>query len=78
VKTFAPEVALLDIGLPGMDGYALMGILRQRLIGTPCRFLALTGYGQPADVERAAAAGFERLIVKPLDVDDLERLLEQD
>jgi signal transduction histidine kinase/ActR/RegA family two-component response regulator len=78
-NTFNPEVALLDLGLPGMDGYQLLGALRQQMSSRGrCRFLALTGYGQPADVERAAAAGFERLMVKPIDIDELERVLNRD
>lgn len=76
-RTFKPDVALLDLGLPVMDGFELLEVLRRRANGRPCRFLALTGYGQPADVERALAAGFERLLVKPIDVDLLERLLDE-
>jgi CheY-like chemotaxis protein len=78
VNAFNPDVALLDLGLPGMDGYQLLIALRKQLNGGRCRFLALTGYGQPADIERAAAAGFERLLVKPIDIELLERLLNRD
>jgi len=74
---FDPEVAVLDVGLPVMDGYELVGALRERLARRSCRFLALTGYGQSKDIERAAAAGFERLLVKPVNVDLLEQLLAE-
>jgi len=72
---FAPQVALLDIGLPVMDGYELVRSLRRILGGGACRYFALTGYGQPDDAARAVAAGFERVLVKPVDHDLLEHLL---
>jgi PAS domain S-box-containing protein len=62
---FGPEVAILDIGLPVMDGYDLAIRLRERL--KDCRFIALTGYGQDADRGRSRAAGFERHLVKPVE-----------
>ena len=72
---FEPQVALLDIGLPLMDGYELVRSLRRDLRAGTCRYFALTGYGQPGDAARAIAAGFEKVLVKPLDHDLLERLL---
>jgi len=82
---FAPEVAILDIGLPDMDGYALAAALRARAgagasAGADAharglRLIALTGYGQKADVERAGAAGFDVHLTKPANVDDLMRAL---
>jgi CheY-like chemotaxis protein/two-component sensor histidine kinase len=72
---FNPHIALLDIGLPVMDGYELAERLRQ-LPGNDRLFLcALTGYAQEADRERARAAGFDRHFVKPLDFDVLDRAL---
>jgi signal transduction histidine kinase/ActR/RegA family two-component response regulator len=66
-----PEVAILDIGLPVMDGYELAGRLRS-LPGTPApRLIAVTGYGQESDRERAAAAGFDAHLVKPVDIEHL-------
>jgi CheY-like chemotaxis protein len=65
-----PEVILLDIGLPGMDGYEVAKRLRSS--GSSARLIALTGYGQPEDVQRAQAAGFDAHLVKPV---DLQRLL---
>lgn len=66
-----PEVAVLDIGLPVMDGYELAHQIRARGF-TTCRLVALTGYGQRGDRERALAAGFEVHLVKPV---DLQRIL---
>jgi signal transduction histidine kinase len=73
-ESFAPEVAVLDIGLPVMDGYELASRLRD-LPTPPLRLFALTGYGQPGDRARAAAAGFERHLVKPVDIAELRALI---
>jgi PAS domain S-box-containing protein len=76
-ETFRPEAALVDIGLPVMDGYELAVNLRARL-GVACpRLIAITGYGQPGDRVRTAAAGFERHLVKPVDVDRLLALVAE-
>lgn len=69
-----PEVVLLDIGLPVMDGYEVARRIRQAL-GTKIRLVALTGYGQPEDRGRALDAGFDHHLVKPVDLGALERLL---
>ncbi|MFZ5481808.1 MAG: GAF domain-containing protein [Myxococcota bacterium] len=63
---FRPEVALLDIGLPVMDGYALARRL-QREAPSPVRLVAVTGYGQAHDRARAFEAGFAAHVVKPVD-----------
>jgi signal transduction histidine kinase/CheY-like chemotaxis protein len=74
-----PAVAILDIGLPDMDGYALAAAIRRMgantgtNMGTSARLVALTGYGQQADVERALDAGFDLHLTKPASLDDLER-----
>lgn len=62
-----PQVALVDIGLPGLDGYAVARELRQRF-GEGICLLALTGYGQPDDRARTREAGFNRHLVKPVDI----------
>ena len=71
----APEVAILDIGLPDMDGYALAAALRTDAgapaAGAALRLVALTGYGQQADVARAQAAGFDVHLTKPATIEAL-------
>ena len=65
--SFHPEVAVLDVGLPVMDGYELAQRLRAGAEGARIRLIALTGYGQAGDRARSHAAGFERHFVKPVD-----------
>jgi signal transduction histidine kinase/CheY-like chemotaxis protein len=65
IDRFAPEIGVLDIGLPGMDGYALATALRERL-GKDLYLMAVTGYGQPQDRVRAERAGFDAHFVKPV------------
>jgi CheY-like chemotaxis protein len=61
-----PQIALLDIGLPEMNGYQLAAAIRERL-GDTIRLMAMSGYGQPDDVRRSEAAGFDRHLTKPVD-----------
>ena len=75
VESFAPALCLLDIGLPLMDGYELCGRLRA-VVGDAVVFVAVTGYGQPADRDRAFAAGFAQHRVKPLSVAGLAEVLD--
>ena len=72
-----PEVALIDIGLPGMNGYAIARRLRSSELDCAPYLVALTGYGSPADRERSSAAGFDAHMVKPVDTSRLFALLEQ-
>ena len=74
--SFVPEIAILDIGLPGMDGYELARRLRGLPGGGKARLFALTGYGQPSDRALAIAAGFDEHLVKPIDPVKLRALLE--
>ncbi|HEX4420054.1 MAG TPA: PAS domain S-box protein [Kofleriaceae bacterium] len=71
---FEPHCALLDIGLPGMDGYELASRIRQAPGGDKIRLVALSGYGQSADHQRTEHAGFDAHLVKPVEV---QRVLEQ-
>ena len=73
---FTPEVAILDIGLPVIDGYELATRLLALPEAAACRLIALTGYGQEHDRRRSLEAGFYEHLVKPVDVDRLVRLVE--
>jgi PAS domain S-box-containing protein len=75
VSSFKPEVVLLDIGLPQMNGYEVARRLRSLEGGSALRLIALTGYGQTEDRQRALAAGFDAHLAKPVDLRALERLL---
>lgn len=65
------DVALLDIGLPGMDGYELAARIRERPSMKQAHLIALTGYGQARDRERSRVAGFDKHLVKPVDISEL-------
>lgn len=68
---FAPQIAILDIGLQVMNGYELAQELRKRLGTTAPAMIALSGYGQESDRKRSAEAAFSAHLVKPVDLDDL-------
>jgi CheY-like chemotaxis protein len=70
-----PEVALIDIGLPGLDGYEVVRRIRAAPEGQAMVLVALTGYGQPKDQRRAREAGFDAFLVKPFDRDRLSSVL---
>jgi CheY-like chemotaxis protein len=70
VAELRPNVAFVDLGLPEMDGFAVARALRANG-GKHVRLVALTGYGQPEDVNRALAAGFDAHITKPASVEQL-------
>lgn len=74
-EVFPIDVALLDIGLPGMSGYELARRLRSGPGGDRLHIVALTGYGGAADRQSAQEAGFDAHMVKPIDLDGLGRLL---
>jgi two-component system, sensor histidine kinase len=71
-----PDVAIIDIGLPGLDGYQVARRIRAHPHGRAMVLLALTGYGALRDQERSAEAGFDHHLVKPVDTDELGRLLD--
>ena len=72
--SLCPDVALIDIGLPGIDGYQVAASLRASQL-RDIYLIAITGYGRPEDRARALESGFDHYIVKPLRIDDLERVL---
>ena len=71
------EVVLCDIGLPDLDGYQVARTLRLEPELKWCVLVAITGYGQEADKRRALEAGFNAHVTKPVDVQELERLLAE-
>ncbi|OXH85245.1 hypothetical protein CA831_27920, partial [Burkholderia multivorans] len=75
-RSHEPDVAILDIGLPVMDGYELIRRLKAIETDKPCTFLALTGYGRIADRERCLEAGFRHHLVKPVDPAALHRAID--
>jgi signal transduction histidine kinase len=70
-----PEVALLDIGMPGLTGYEVARKMRQSAPRTPLLLIAITGWGQDIDKERAFAAGFDHHLTKPVDPQRLVEML---
>jgi signal transduction histidine kinase len=76
-RQFLPQVVLCDIGLPGLDGYSVGRQLRQELGSNKMFLIAVSGYGQEEDQERAKSAGFDAYLVKPISLKDLERLLAE-
>lgn len=75
LKSFRPQIVLLDIGLPGMDGYEVARAIRKDVQFDDVLLVALTGYGQPEDVQKSLAAGFDEHLVKPPALPDLLQVL---
>lgn len=74
-KTFLPNVVLLDIGLPGMNGYEICQALRKQPALNDTIFIAQTGWGQKEHRERTKEAGFDYHLVKPVDIKALTHIL---
>jgi signal transduction histidine kinase/CheY-like chemotaxis protein len=72
-----PDVILLDIGMPGMNGYETASRVRELEGGDTVMLIALTGWGQPADRAQASKAGFDHHLTKPIDHEELEGLLSR-
>jgi CheY-like chemotaxis protein len=68
---FGPRVALIDLGLPQMDGYALLATMKKEPTLAGCRFFALTGYTGAEERRRCQESGFEGHITKPVDLPEL-------
>ncbi len=76
-RSFQPDVIVLDIGLPGLDGYRVAEALRREPAFANVRLVAVSGYGQAEDRNRSKAAGFDHHLVKPVDFGQLVSLLAQ-
>ncbi len=76
-KAFRPNVILLDIGMPNMNGYEACRLIRAQDWGRGIRIVALTGWGQSEDRERSRAAGFDHHLVKPVDPDALMKYVAE-
>ena len=74
---FQPDVVLLDIGMPGIDGYEVARRLRKMKAGRSLRIVAVTGWGQEADRHRSREAGFDVHLVKPVEPGELLKVLHQ-
>ena len=70
-----PDVVLLDIGLPNLNGYDAGRLIREKCPDRKLMLVALTGWGQPEDRRRSADAGFDAHLVKPVDIDALMGIL---
>jgi len=75
--TFLPDVVLLDIGLPKLNGYDACRKIREQPSGKGIVLIALTGWGQDEDRRKSQAAGFDAHLVKPVDYDALMKLLAE-
>lgn len=74
---FLPDVVLLDLGMPEMDGFETQRAVRATPWGASIRIIALTGWGQPEDIERTKAEGFAGHLIKPLKITELAWVLGQ-
>jgi signal transduction histidine kinase len=75
LEEFAPTIVVLDIGMPGMDGYEVARRIRQQPRGSAVTLVALTGWGQEEDRRRCRMAGFDHHLTKPVDIDVFETLM---
>jgi len=76
-KVFEPQVVVLDIGLPGLDGYQIARQLRTQAHTRDTLLIAVTGYGREEDRARAAAAGFDCHFVKPADPVEIQAAIDR-
>ena len=73
---FVPEIAFIDIGMPKVHGYEVARRLRAEPATSECLLVAVTGWGQEGDRQRARDAGFDRHLVKPVDPNEVDAILE--
>ena len=74
-KDFRPEIALMDIGMPGLNGWEVVRLFRQDPLFRSLKIYALTAYSQKEDLQRSHEAGFDRHLTKPISTAQLEELL---
>lgn len=74
-QSILPDAMMLDIGLPGMSGYQVAEEVRRTPKLDPCVLIAMTGYGQAEDLEKARNAGFQHHLLKPVRIDAIRDLL---
>jgi CheY-like chemotaxis protein len=74
---FRPDVVLMDITMPKLDGYSAARAIRRESWGQVMTLIALTGWGRPSDLEAARNAGFDGHLLKPVDPDQLVSLIEK-
>jgi len=74
-EEFRPEIILMDVGMPKLNGYDATRRLRETSYGKDIMIVALTGWGQPGDIARSMEAGCTAHLVKPVDFAELERFL---
>ena len=77
MSEYRPTLVLLDIGMPGMDGYEVAARMRQLPEGKDVTLIALTGWGQQEDRRRAERAGFDHHVTKPIDLDALPEIVRR-
>lgn len=75
-ESFSPNVVVLDIGMPRLDGYQTCQLIRESDWGRTMAIFALTGYGQPEDIRKSTDAGFNAHLLKPVDLVQLLNLIE--
>jgi len=75
-QDFHPEIVVLDIGMPGLNGFEVARRLRQ-MLGDQVYIIALSGYGAAEDRQRALAAGFDVHMVKPIEIEQLTQLISR-
>jgi CheY-like chemotaxis protein len=75
VRNFRPDVAFLDIAMPTLTGYEVAAAVRAEPWGREVQLIAVTGWGQAEDKLRARSAGFDRHFIKPIDPDEIVKLL---
>jgi CheY-like chemotaxis protein len=77
IRQFEPELALLDIGMPKLDGYEIARCVRDSAVGERVFLVATTGWGQPQDVQRSKEAGFNVHLVKPINPEAIKTICAQ-